>query len=97
LSLKALRINILMSQTDKINSIINDLQDTIAIFTENIKELESLKAAAPVTVNVDSTPNKEEPYSCQPYSCCSSSCSSGSCCTCQPYSCCSSSCSSCSC
>jgi len=88
-----------MSQTDKINAIIGDLQDTI-------KELESLKAEAPETINVDSSPKKEEPNSCQPYSCCSCSCSSGSwctpcssgsCCTCQPYSCCSCSCSSGSC
>ena len=64
-----------MSQTDKINSIIDDLQNTI-------KELESLKAVAPETINVDSAPKKEEPYSCQPYSCCSCSCSSGSCCSC---------------
>ena len=88
-----------MSQTDKINSIIDNLQDTI-------KELESLKAAAPETINVDSTPKKEESYCCQPYTCCSclcssgswsTPCSSGSCCTCQPYSCCSCSCSSGSC
>jgi hypothetical protein len=53
-----------MSQSDKITSIIGNLQNTI-------KELETLKTdTAPVTINIDSTPPKEtKPSSCQPISC----------------------------